>query len=458
MSITNPTRYTARHNHELPPTAPLPAILQTLACRWWPFAYLEWCRDRLGNRFTVYPLDMPPLVFLSDPADIRAIMTAPTSVLYSGAGGTILAPLFGEDSFVLREGDEHLNVRRAIMPAFNRSVAQEQADRVASIAASEIALWPVDTRFPLQPHLRVLTLKLVLLSVLDEDKPTLEALLQRLLAMLSVMSSPVLQQPRLRNLPGWHKTWRRFTQDRQQVHELLLSLIDRRRHSDHRRGDMLDLLLAAQNPDGSPLSDREVRDSFVSVVIAGHETTTAQLGWAFQLLAHNQTVQGRLAEEVIDGRSGENYMTATIQETLRRGPVFLFAPPRAVAQPIEIGGWTYRPPAQLAACVYLMHHDPTLYPDPHAFCPERFLHTRPPTGAWLPWGGGRKHCPGRHFALVVMQAILGAVLLRRHVLPASTRIEHPRWRSAILTPHAGSRVILRVHRSSSPTNKRWASR
>jgi cytochrome P450 len=448
MSFVNSASFT-RLRGELPSSAPLPATLQTLACRWWPFAYLERCRERFGNRFTIYPINMPPLVFLSDPQDIRAVTTASPDVLHPGAGGTIMAPLFGESSFVLREEAEHLTGRNAIMPAFHRRVVQEQHDVVASIVATETASWPLNTVVALRPYLRHLTLKIILEAVLDHTKTTHNVLHQRVLAMLSVMSSPILQEPCLRYLPGWHRAWRTFVRRRKEVHEIISALIIQRRCESDPCGDMLDMLIAAQNPDGSFLSDCEVRDSFASVIIAGHETTAAQLGWAFQLLAHNQGAQNHLVEEVDHGKADE-YMTATIQEALRHGSVFLFTPPRAVVKPIEVGGWIYRPPAHLVGCIYLMHHDPALYPDPHAFCPERFLGKRPQVGTLLPWGAGGKHCPGRHLALLVMHTILREVLSTRRVLPASSRIEVPRWRSAILTPNAGSRVIIQ---SRSPMPK-----
>jgi cytochrome P450 len=208
-------------------------------------------------------------------------------------------------------------------------------------------------------------------------------------------------------------------------------------------GNVLDLLLEAHNQDGSPMSDRQVRDHLMSVILAGHETTAAELAWAFQLLAHNPVVQNRLIEEIDAGTEGSEYLVATVQEVLRHRPVFLFAIPRVVAEPIEIDGRTYRPPVQLLGCIYLMHHDPVLYPDPHEFRPERFLGAPPQPRTWLPWGGGSKRCPGHHLAVMEMQAVLQAVLATRTILPASVRMEHARWRSVIVTPHAGSRVVLR---------------
>ncbi len=189
------------------------------------------------------------------------------------------------------------------------------------------------------------------------------------------------------------------------------------------------------------MSEEQIRDNLMAMILAGHETTTGELAWAFQLLAHNPEVQRRLAEE-LDSGTGEDYLTATVHETLRHRPVFLFAIPRAVVKPIEIGGWTYRPPAHLAACTYLMHHNPELYPNPHQFRPERFLDETQQPRTWLPWGGGRKHCLGRHFALLEVQTILRHVLSTRAVGPASRQMERPRWRSAILVPRAGGRVIL----------------
>ena len=175
------------------------------------------------------------------------------------------------------------------------------------------------------------------------------------------------------------------------------------------RGNMLDMLLAARNADGSRMTPRQVRDNLMSIVLAGHETTASELAWAFQLLAHNPRVLNKLIEE-IDADGGEEYLTATVQEVLRHRPVFLFAIPRAVKQPIEIGGWTYRPPTQLLGCIYLVHHDPELYPEPHEFRPERFLESSPSTYTWLPWGGGRKRCPGLHLAMLEMKTVLRTVL------------------------------------------------
>lgn len=448
MPLAFPTRPSARKDFELPPSAPLPHTLQTLACRLFPLAYFEHCRARYGHRFTVQPVDMPPLVFLSDPQEIRAVFTAPANTLHAGAGGAVVTPLFGEESFTLREEDEHLRGRETILPAFSRRMAYEHSEIITEIAGREVASWPLDVELATHSRLRALVLRVIMRTLFGEEDAAFEELHRQLLQMLSVMASFLLQAPRLRQLPGWRAKWVRFLRQRDEVDRSIFALIARHRGRSERGGDLLEMLLTASNLDSSPMSDRQVRDNLVSILIAGHETTATELAWALQLLAHNRAVQGRLIDE-IDRGAGEEYLTATIQETLRHRPAFLFAPPRVVARPIDIGGWTYHPPTQLLGCTYLVHHDPAIYPDPYAFRPERFLESPPNSRTWLPWGGGRRRCLGQHLALLEMRTVLRTVLAARLVLPASDRIERARWRSVMVAPHAGSRVILRRHHRSS---------
>jgi cytochrome P450 len=461
-----------RDRRDLPHAPPLPRILQTLTCRSWPFDYVAMCRARYGDRFTIHPIEMPPLVMLSSPQDIRVITTATPDILHSGDGGTLMEPIFGKSSFTLHENDEHSVGRNAIMPAFLGKAVRGYAEIIADVARVEIASWPVGGAFSLSPYLRKLTLKVMLMTTVSSEEAVYDALCQHMLDMLSVMASPLLQEPRLRCMPGWRKVWKAFLRSRDAVDELIFGLIAARRHGaqdcgsspdrdrDRKHGgsrasgvdgdDLIDMLLAARNADGSAMSDRQVRDNLVSVIVAGHETTSATLAWAFQLLAHNSAVQDRLIDEIDAGAgpadTGANdFLNATIQETLRHKPTFLFIPPRVVVRPTTIGGFRYRPPARLLGCTYLMHHDPELYPDPDpdAFVPERFLHGLPRPGTWLPWGAGRKRCPGRHLALLEMRTVLHEALSRRLVMPVGPRVERPHWRSTILAPSNGAKVVLR---------------
>jgi cytochrome P450 len=479
MRLTDNLLWSSYYKKEVPPSPLCSPLLGAVIGLMRPVAYTEKVQARYGKRFTVYMVGMPPLVFLSDPQDIRAIATAPAENLHSGMGGALLGPVFGESAFMLLEKGEHASVREAITPMFHNRMVQGHADKIAAVVDREVSSWPVDSAVSLSPYLDRLTLKAMLRVAIVGREPMYEALCQRMLNMLSVMATPLLQEPRLRRLPGWSGTWRRFIAHRQAVDELVYSLIARRRDrgaasspgDKDRQGDLLDLLIVARNPDGSSLSDKQVRDNLISTIIAGHETTAATLGWILQLLAHDPAVQDRLIEEIdtssdeasdgsdgIASRSdtagedqpGGPYMNAVIHEALRHKPTFLFLPPRVVLQPTEIGGWDYRPPAQLLVCTYLLHHDPELYADPHTFLPERFLQGPPQPGTLLPWGLGRKRCPGRQIALLEIREVLQRVLSTWLVLPASQYIAHPRWRTALLAPNPKSKLILCARHSLRP--------
>jgi tetraprenyl-beta-curcumene synthase len=440
-----------RTQHELPPSPPHPAIVQTLAGRWSPYTYVEECQAVCGDRFTLYPLNMPPHVFFAGQADIQTILTGDATALHPGAAGSIVAPVAGERSFMLHEEDAHLWGRRAVTPAFHRLMVEKQTAVVADLVRRSVASWPLQTPVALNPYIRSLTLTVILQIIFSDQDTELKALHAALMPMLAITSSLSLQAPGLRHIPGWRSAWKRFISRRAEVDDILYRLVAERRAASRgdRPHDLLDMLLAAENVDGSPMSAAQVRDNLVSVILAGYETTTGQVGWAFQLLAHNPTVQARLIEE-LDCAAGEEYLTATAYETMRRKPVFLFAIPREVAEPVQIADVTYRPPVRLAACTYLLHHNADLYPNPHAFLPERFLGANAQSRAWLPWGGGRKHCLGRHLAMLELTTILREVLSTMAVVPAADRIERPRWRGAILVPSAGGRVVLRDRRHGAP--------
>jgi len=339
---------------------------------------------------------------------------------------------------MLHDEQEHLSGRKAIMPALHDKVVQQHVDLVTKIVQREIASWPLETPIALHMCLRALTLTIILRTVFGVEGDRLGVLRNQLLDMLSVTASVVLPEPVFRHMPGGRGVWTRFLKRRAIVDELLFKLIDE--HGATGRSDLLTMLLTAPNADGSPRFERQVRDDVMSIILAGHETTASELAWAFQLLSHHPAVLDRLVDEI--DRGGEEYLTATIQEVLRHRPVFLNTIPRAVARSVEIGDLTYHPPTQLLGCIYLMHHDPAIYPEPQKFQPERFLETPPKADTWLPWGGGRKRCPGLHLALLEMKTVLRAVLSMISLHPAGRRMERARWRSVIVTPHAGGQVIL----------------
>ena len=188
------------------------------------------------------------------------------------------------------------------------------------------------------------------------------------------------------------------------------------------------------------MSDIELRDELMTLLVAGHETTASALAWAFERIARTPRVAERLAEEA--DSDDDAYVTATIQEALRRRPVIPNAAPRLVKKPVTIGGWDYPTDILLVASAYLVQHDPEIYPDPYEFRPERFLDESPGTYTWIPFGGGRRRCLGASFAQLEMKLVLKAVFAQSTLQPAGAGMETPRRRAITISPHAGGTVVL----------------
>lgn len=377
----------------MPTGSRLPAVAQLLAINAAPCATLERLRASYGDRFTVRVPGVPPLVFLANPVDARAVFQAPADVLHPGEGGSAVEPIVGPGSFMLADEREHLDGRSHVRAAFSARTARRHHALIAAQAQDEVAAWPHDAPVALSPRLRAFTLSLVLRTIFGETAAT-QQLAVDVLRMLDVTATPVIGAPPTRHVPPFRGAWRRFLRQKELVDASLLALIDARRArpTDGGGGDTLALLLASSDADGRPLSRAYIRDAVMSIVLAGHETTASALAWAITLLAHHPHVQTRLTDEIREGE-GTRYMTATIFEVLRHRPVFLFAIPRTVKAPISIGGETYGVGDLLLPCIYLIHHDPRHYPEPDAFRPERFLDSRPDPAIWMPWGGAGNAAP-----------------------------------------------------------------
>ena len=201
------------------------------------------------------------------------------------------------------------------------------------------------------------------------------------------------------------------------------------------------MLLDARHADSSPMSDQELRDELMTMLVAGHETTASSLAWAVERLSRHPGVLGELEAELHSG-DGDAYLTATIYETLRRRPVLPNVGPRLVKQPVQIGGWSYPTGVGLVPNAYLVHHDPRIYPDPYAFRPERFVDSPPGTYTWIPFGGGRRRCLGASFAMLEMKLVLRALLHARKLRVVTEPFERPRRRNITITPGEGSVVSL----------------
>ncbi len=434
----------------LPPGPRTPTLLQTLGTWSRPTALLERNRARYGPRFSVRLLGQPRIVMISDPQDIREIFMAPPEVLHPGEGAKILEPLVGRHSVILLDEAPHLEQRKLLLPAFHGERMQRLAGLMAELTEREIATWPREQEIELHPRLQRLTLEIILRAVFGlETGARLDSLRDLLTRILAFAESPLSLLP---PLPPWLA---RFTPmagfDRliEQADRHIFELVEQRRGEDSHGDDVLALLLAATHEDGSPMSAQELRDELVTALAAGHETTASELAWAFSRLAREPHALGRLRQE-IDAGEDEQYLTATINEILRLRPVLPNAEPRLVKQPIEIGGVRYQPGVMLLADVYNLHHDPDIYPDPHAFRPERFIEDEggqaggraSQSYTWIPFGGGRRRCLGASFAQLEMKIALRAVLSRFELRPVGARPERARRRSITISPEHGCRVVL----------------
>jgi cytochrome P450 len=310
---------------------------------------------------------------------------------------------------------------------------------MADVAEREAASWPRDVPIRLHSRLQALTLEVILRAVFGLDPgERLDGLRDRLTRLLELGAGPLGLIPQARHLP----LFREFDRLKEEADTLIFELIDERRADGAERDDVLAMLLEARHEDGSPMSSEELHDELMTLLVAGHETTASELAWAFERLVREPAVVRRLTDE-IDAGDGDDYLTATIQETLRRRPVLPNAAPRLVKQPVEVGGWEYPAGACLVANAYLVHHDPEIYPDPYAFRPERFLDSPPGTYTWIPFGGGRRRCLGASFALLEMKLVLRAVLSQADVEPGGDGLELSRRRSITLSPRHGAMTILR---------------
>jgi cytochrome P450 len=412
-----------------------------------PAASLERLRH-YGKRITVRLPFQPPFVMLWDAADIKAVFTAAPDVLHPGEGARILEPLIGRNSVILLDEDEHLEQRRLLLPAFHGERMQRLTGLMTELAEREVDSWPTDEAVALHPRLQRVTLEIILRVVFGLDEgPTLNRLRDLLTDVLAFTESPLSVLPPMMRALGWTPRLRRFNTQLRDTDALIFSLIEQRRAemaagrgSD--REDILSMLLAARHEDGSPMSEQELRDELMTALVAGHETTASQLAWALQRLAREPAVRARLTEE-IDGGASEAYLSATITEILRLRPVLPNAEPRLTKREVEIGGVRYPPGVVLMASAYLIHHDPEIYPEPHAFRPERFLDASPGTYTWIPFGGGRRRCLGASFAVQEMKVVMRAALSRYEITAASDRPETTRRRSITFSPAGGTTVVLR---------------
>jgi cytochrome P450 len=434
----------------LPPEHPSRPPVQTMRWMFRPIEFMEEARDRFGETFGVKFIGFKtPLYFTSDPAATKAIYSNRANTLPPGRN-VVLEPVMGPRSILLLEGTEHLARRKLMLPPFHGERMRAYESVITEVIDREIEGWSVGREFRIHPRMQAVTLEVILRAVFGvADEGRLIRMRQRLGVLLRQTASPALQLLGLatQRLGGWGP-WARFERTLDRVNEVIYEEIAERRADPNlgERDDILAMLVAARFEDGSEMSDEELRDQLVTLLLAGHETTATGLAWTFDLLLRNPEVVDRLRGE-IDAGEGEDYLRAVIAESLRLRPVIPIAG-RRLAEGLEVDGYSLPAGADISPAIYLAHTRPDIYPDPLRFKPERFLEQGPETYAWVPFGGGVRRCLGATFAEFEMRIVLREVLGRCLLEPASDQPEGVRRRNITFSPSRGTPVVLAERRAA----------
>jgi cytochrome P450 len=404
--------------------------------------FLEACRRRYGGAVTLGTLFDDKFVMLFDPALVKELFQGPHDQLHAGEANALLGPVLGQRSVLLLDGAEHLRHRRLMLPHLHGERMQGYAQAIKDATDREIDGWPVGEPFALLPSMQSLTLQVIMRAVFGyEPGAESDELRSRLRAMVEPLARP-------RGLPLMMLIGRlggdrgaaaqRFDATRRAVDEILYAEIQRRRAEPDlaERDDVFSALLLAEDEDGNRLSDREVRDELVTLLLAGHETTATGLAWTFDLVLHSPAVQARARVD------GDQYLDAVVKEALRVRPVIPGVGRVVRGEPFRMNGYVIPPGIEINPSIRMIHRRADLYPDPSAFKPERFLREdAPDTYTWLPFGGGTRRCLGASFALMEMRIVLERVLQRAALTPADPELEKVQFRAITLSPRNRTRVI-----------------
>jgi cytochrome P450 family 135 len=408
---------------------------------WWivrPLHLLETCQARFGDVFSLRAPGVERFVIVADPALIRTILAADPDVLRAGVGNaTVLEPMLGKHSLLTLDGAEHLRQRRLLLPSFTGERMQGYAGAMRAITEAAIDAWPIGEPFAIHPWMQSITLDVILETVFGLSRTDRHAELRaRLVELLAIAANPWLLFSAVAGFDPFAHRWLRIARLKRAVDDALYAIIAERRRAPAGGTDVLSMMLAATDDAGRGMTDVELRDELVTLLLAGHETTATALAWAIdRLLAHP-------AELAKVAGGGDAYLDCVIRETLRVRPIVPLIG-RHVAKPYTLGRWELPVGTQLAPSIYLAARRPDAYPEPARFRPERWIGVKPDPTTWLPFGGGIRRCIGMAFAQLEMRVVLDAIVSRVRLSLAGGPARVVR-RGITLAPAHGRRVV--VHR------------
>jgi len=430
-----------------PPSIGLPAALQVLWFNLRQTDYVFHFRKKLGDVWSAHGYVRGTPALTSHPDHIRSLFTAPPELVPTLAAESPLRPVLGSGSVLIANGERHLRQRKLLLPPFHGEAIARYEELIAAAAEREIAAWPTARAFSLAPRMQAITLDVIMGGIFGiEGHPrpgTLEHALRFAIRRLLWSSTlPVAKLGELMNLgraePVGLTRLGLLAPDR-----CLFALISKRRRADDlgERRDILSLLLNARTEDGEALSDRDLRDDLLTLVLAGHETTANQLAWAWERLIRTPQAYDRLREAVRSDQGAAEQVEATITETMRSRPVVPMTG-RRVTVPWQLGPYGIPADTAVAISILLVHHREDVYPDPFAFRPERWLGRKPGTYEWIPFGGGTRRCLGAALAMAEQRVVLRTMAAHLDLEADDPEPERPKHRSVTMIPSRGGRVVL----------------
>jgi cytochrome P450 len=432
-----------------------PRPIQSVWFGRWQTQYVFRNRRRFGDVWIADGYVRGKAIVTSHPDHVRSLFTAPTDAITTLATESPLAPALGPNSTLIANPPRHLPQRKLLLPPFHGEAIARYEAAIAEATEREIDHWPIGKRFRLAPRMQAITLDVIMAGIFGiEGKPrrgTLEWRFRNAIRWLNWSSSlPGSKLAEWMNI-GHQEPFGLTAAALYLPDRLLYAIIAKRRRAGdlEERTDIMSLIMRARTEDGGTLSDQELRDELMTLVLAGHETTANQLAWTWERLLRNPAAYRRLLDAA-RGTSAENLdaesaIESTIWESFRTRPVIPMIG-RRVHRPWRLGEYGVPADTAIGVSVLLLHHREDLYPDPFAFRPERWDGHKPGTYEWIPFGGGTRRCLGAALALAEMRVVLRAMALRLDLEAPRSRPEKPVNRNVTMIPSRGAEVVVRSRR------------
>ena len=426
----------------LPPGPREPSALQL--ARWMNrhIPFMERCRERYGETFTLRFAGVGTLVFVSDEESAKRLFSTDREHSLPDGRSILLEPILGPRSVLLLEGSEHMRRRKLMLPPFHGERMRSYEATIAEAVQAEVARWPRGPVFSMRGRMQAITLEVILRAVFGVvEGQRHDELREGLARVLGVARRPVAQALGLASRPLGRRGPYGYFQDLLDRTDSVLAVEIAERREDpalEDRDDILSLLVGARFDNGSRMDDRELRDQLMTLLVAGHETTATALAWAFDMLLHHAEELDRAREAAVAG--DDEHLDAIATEAQRLRPV-ITSVGRRLGAPGTYGGNEIPAGTSVMVSTYLLHTRPDLYPDPYAFRPSRFVGSRAATYAWLPFGGGIRRCIGAAFAQLEMRVALREVLRNVELRACEPTPDPPMLQGITLVPRRHVPVV-----------------